>query len=492
MELEAALYKYFTYRSFRPLQKEIIETILSGQDTVALLPTGAGKSICFQLPALLMPGLTIVISPLIALMQDQVDSLLRRNIPATYISSTLSHTEVVQRIELLQLQKYKLLYIAPERLQHKKFLILCKQLQVSCIIIDEAHCISEWGHDFRPPYLQIASFIAELPHRPVIAAFTATATKHTLQEITESLKLRSPKIYVASFYRSNLHISVIHTTSFQLQEIAVLLLLKKHQGESGIIYVSTRTAAQNVCEMIKKYLSNQVSVGFYHGELAAQQRQYIQKLFMANKIDVIVATSAFGMGVDKANISFVIHFHFPGSIEAYYQEIGRAGRGGQPAQCYLLFNEKNQDIHETLQSQITSPAAQTHKLQRLEAMLAYTYTKKCRMQMILDYFNEQKSSKCNNCDSCIQPQFAQQPFFSALVSKKQCNEIQALHAWRLQLQKAHALSHYAEVLTDTQLLLAYVIQPNSEADFAKIPGCGRGWKIRWASHFLLKSDKIQV
>jgi ATP-dependent DNA helicase RecQ len=495
MELETALFRYFRYKSFRPLQKDIIESILKGNDTVALLPTGAGKSICFQLPALMFPGITIVVTPLIALMQDQVDNLIKKGVPATYISSTLSRTEVSERIELLKLQKYKLLYVAPERLKHKRFIRLCKKLSIQLVVVDEAHCMIEWGADFRPEYLEIKHYIHQLPRRPVIAAFTATATHKTIHAITEYLNLQTPSYIRASFLRNNLQINVFETTSFQMQEILLLFLLKKHQGQSGIIYVSTRSAAQKITEFIQKFLHTATTVGYYHGGVPAAQRQYIQKLFMADALQIVVATSAFGMGVDKANISFIIHFHLPGSIEAYYQEIGRAGRDGTAAHCYLLYNQKNLNIQSTLHEESTSKEARSYAIQRLHAVEKYIDSKLCRMQSILMHFGEKKCLPCGTCDNCNN-QTSGKDYLSIssvlqkIVAPVEYSQIVSLHQKRLAIQNSFKLSHYAQVLSDYQLLLMHMYNPKSHADFATIPGCGTGWIKQWAPLFLQKSDKI--
>lgn len=496
MELETALYKHFKYSSFRPQQKEIIASILRGQDTIALLPTGAGKSICFQLPALLLPGITLVVTPLIALMQDQVDTLIRKGIYATYISSTLSRDEVSSRMQLLKLNKYKLLYISPERLAQKKFINLCRKLKISLVVIDEAHCISEWGHDFRPAYLTISHFLNLFVNRPTVAAFTATATSKTLIDIQLSLKMNNQTVYRSSFLRSNINIHIIKTESTQFQEILTLFLLQKHQLQSGIVYVSTRKAAEYLTTVIKKYFKDAIKVGCYHGDLPAKERDFIQKLFMADKLKVVVATSAFGMGIDKSNISFVIHFHYPSSVEAYYQEIGRGGRGGEMAHCYLLFNPKNNEIHTTLAAQITSEVDKKNKLNKLAKIEEYARSPKCRMLKILEYFAEEKPECCGNCDICqTNKNDLQNPLnipskLKLLFTSQQQERIGILHQKRLELKKRFSLSQYAEVITDNQLLLLALLKPQKASDLTDLPGFGRGWQVRWAEHFILTSGKI--
>lgn len=484
MKLENQLKRYFGYSTFRPLQKEIVASILEGRDTFALLPTGAGKSICFQLPALLLPGITIVVSPLIALMQDQVENLIKKSVSATYISSTLSSDEAESRLELIKLHKYKVIYVAPERLANRKFLRVCKSIDISLVVVDEAHCIDMWGHDFRPSYLQISTFVAQCSKRPPIAAFTATATIQTIAAITSTLKLHNPQVFRQSFLRSNLSIQVKHTEQYQLQEILVLFLLQKHTGQSGIIYTATHEAAEYLTQYIEKHtVSLKTTAAYYHGGLKASQRTYIQKLFLAEKIKIIIATSAFGMGIDKPNIRFVIHYNFPGSIEAYYQEIGRGGRDGELATCYLLYNPRNTAIHEYLATQSPDTQERLRSIRLLERMKDYCTSKKCRMQDLLNYFNEKNTHACGHCDICSP---------ATIFTKQQQTAISRLEKTRKILQKQEHVSHVAEVLSDMQLFQLILTNPQSETDFSRLTGFGMGWKKRWLTHFLPIDGKIQI
>lgn len=489
MNLEAALYKYFKYSSFRSIQKQIIEHILEQPETIALLPTGAGKSICFQLPALLLPGMTVVISPLIALMQDQVDSLISKGISATYISSSLSKTEVTARINLLQLHKYKLLYISPERLQHKKFARLLKKLPLTLLVIDEAHCISEWGHDFRPEYMQIGRFINSLSMPPKIAAFTATATSKTLLDIKQSLRMSAPQVFRTSFARKNLKISVYSVSSTQQQEAAVLFLLQKHQQQSGIIYCATRKSTEYLTKLLKKYFPN-LATECYHAGLSPKERSYIQQLFMYDKLQVIVATSAFGMGVDKSNISFVIHFHFPASIEAYYQEIGRAGRGGTDGYCYLIYNLNNKVIHESLSQEKAVRVHADLRNSRLAQMIAYAQSSKCRTQLVLQYFSEAVTECCMTCDNCTTASPHTKTYLSKLLSTQQQLELANLNTYRKYLHYQHKLEDPCMVLTDGQMIQILILQPNKVTDLHGFPGFGDGWMSQWKEHFSIINGKI--
>lgn len=483
MELEKKLYRYFGYYTFRSQQKEIVSAILAGKDVFALLPTGAGKSICFQLPAVLLPGLTIVVSPLIALMQDQVDNLLKKGILATYISSTLSHTEVASRIDLLRLEKYKLLYVSPERLKQKKFIELCQKLPIKLMVVDEAHCISAWGHDFRPDYWNIQEFMKQLPHRPVLAAFTATATTKTVAEIILNLELHDPSIFRQSFKRDNLHISVIHTNSYQEQELSVMLLVLKHKNQSGIIYTATHESAENLTQLLKKIM-NSDEVSYYHGDLPAKERSYVQKLFVSGKIKVIVATSAFGMGIDKSDIRYVIHHQFPGSIEAYYQEIGRGGRDGELANCYLIYNEKNQNIHTFLAKSSGTKQQWRHKIISMRIMQEYSKNSKCRMAFLLRYFNEKKLERCMNCDCCRKN--------NDIISQQHAKRLKNLKIYRALLQKKFALNNPAEVATDNQLLQLTVFNPTTTKGITELVGFGQGWCQQWLEYFSPENGKIPI
>jgi RecQ family ATP-dependent DNA helicase len=343
---------YFGYDEFRPGQKEIVDSIISGNDALVLMPTGGGKSICFQVPSLVFEGTTIVISPLISLMKDQVDTLVRKKIAATYLNSSLAPDELKKRFTFFTEGKYALVYVSPERLQNKQFIGLCQKVKIPFLVVDEAHCISQWGHDFRPEYTQIHTFLAQLKVRPVVAAFTASATKHVQQEICSQLQLKTPQVFAQSFRRVNLQwFSKFCSSRFE-QEILLLRLLKHHQGQSGIIYATTHEK----CETITKFLSAQgIICEYYHGGVEGKLRAEVQERFLTDATPLIVATNAFGMGVDKPNVRFVIHLNLPANLEGYYQEAGRAGRDGQVAFCYLLTTEKDITTQVQLQARRYPP-----------------------------------------------------------------------------------------------------------------------------------------
>lgn len=397
-ELTTVLKQYFGYASFRPGQREVIETLLSGRDCLAIMPTGAGKSICFQLPALLLPGLTLVISPLISLMKDQVDSLLAQQIPAAYINSQCSFAEVKECFAAIRAGRVKLLYISPERLENAFFTGFMQSVPLSMVVVDEAHCVSQWGHDFRPSYCMIKDWVARLPKRPVMGAFTATATEKVKRDMMELLGLTKERIFIGGFDRPNLYFRVVHTS----HKLAfTLAYVKKHAGDSGIIYTATRKEADKVCQQLE---SSGVRAGCYHAGLSDEVRRKVQEAFTYDKLQVIVATNAFGMGIDKSNVRYVLHYQMPKNIESYYQEAGRAGRDGAPGECVLLFSRQDIMIQKFLINQSVHDAAQKEiDFRLLNAMVRYCEGNGCLRHYILTYFGEQpdwqRCEKCGNCDT---------------------------------------------------------------------------------------------
>ena len=397
MELESLLKQYFGYTSFRPGQHEVIQTLLEGRDCLAIMPTGAGKSICFQLPALMMPGVTLVISPLISLMKDQVDSLVNQEIPATYINSQCTFEEAKARFAAIRAGQVKLVYISPERLENEFFTSFMQSLPISMFIIDEAHCVSQWGHDFRPSYCAIKDWIATLPRRPVVGAFTATATEKVKEDMMTLLGLEKERIFIGGFDRPNLYFRVVRTN--RKLDFA-LAYVQQHQEDSGIIYAATRKEVDRVYEELTR---RGIRAGRYHAGLSDDVRRTMQDAFTYDRLQVIVATNAFGMGIDKSNVRYVIHYQMPKNIESYYQEAGRAGRDGAPGECILLFSRQDIMIQKFLIEQsVHDPQQQAVEFRLLNAMVRYCEGNHCLRHYILTYFGEhpswQRCEKCGNCD----------------------------------------------------------------------------------------------
>lgn len=397
MELESLLKQYFGYTSFRPGQHEVIQTLLDGRDCLAIMPTGAGKSICFQLPALMMPGVTLVISPLISLMKDQVDSLVNQEIPAMYINSQCTFEEAKARFAAIRAGRVKLVYISPERLENEFFTSFMQSLPISMFIIDEAHCVSQWGHDFRPSYCAIKDWIAALPKRPVVGAFTATATEKVKEDMMNLLGLEKERIFIGGFDRPNLYFRVVRTN--RKLDFA-LSYVQQHREDSGIIYAATRKEVDHVYEELTR---RGIRAGRYHAGLSDDMRRTMQDAFTYDRLQVIVATNAFGMGIDKSNVRYVIHYQMPKNIESYYQEAGRAGRDGAPGECILLFSRQDIMIQKFLIEQsVHDPQQQAVEFRLLNAMVRYCEGNHCLRHYILTYFGEhpswQRCEKCGNCD----------------------------------------------------------------------------------------------
>lgn len=398
-----ALKQYFGHSEFRFGQENLIDALLAGRDVLGVMPTGAGKSICYQLPALLLPGVTIVISPLISLMKDQVASLTQSGIPAAYLNSTLSqeqHREVFRRARR---GAYKLIYVAPERLTVPDFLRFAQETEVSLLAVDEAHCVSQWGQDFRPSYLKIAEFLQSLRCRPPVGAFTATATEQVKEDIQQLLLLQDPLCLTTGFDRPNLFFEVVRTKE---KEGWLEHFIDSRPGQCGIVYCATRKTVESVCAAL---IGHGISAARYHAGLSDEERRWSQEDFEFDRVRVIVATNAFGMGIDKSNVSFVVHYNMPKNLESYYQEAGRAGRDGSPARCVLLFSAQDvrtarflidhtsdaEDVPEAEREQL-----RLRDLRRLEQMTAYCKTTVCLRAFLLHYFGQEAPDSCGNCGNC--------------------------------------------------------------------------------------------
>ncbi|NCS96966.1 MAG: ATP-dependent DNA helicase RecQ [Candidatus Pacebacteria bacterium] len=399
MEPETILTQYWGYTSFRPGQKQIITSILSGKDTVAVLPTGAGKSICFQVPALILPGITIVISPLISLMQDQVDALTKKGIPATFINSSLSPAEKKTRMALFKQSKYKIVYVSPEKFISTSFSSALTDIQLSMLVIDEAHCVSIWGNDFRPSYAAIATTLQKLSKRPPILAVTATATKMILTDISQKLQLHQPNILKSSVARKNLSIQVLDTPTTVIKLLFLLEIVQKHRHQDGIIYASTRKGTEYIAKILSALLPEMI-IQFYHGGLEPEQRSTIQTQFISGKTNCIAATNAFGMGVDKPNIRYVVHYDTPISVENYSQEIGRAGRDGNHSDCYTFFCETDRTNQLDFHTKSKSQNLQRQILNNATKMKNILLTKSCKSKKLSAYFDT-KAGYCTTCSSCL-------------------------------------------------------------------------------------------
>ncbi|HBA50725.1 MAG TPA: DNA helicase RecQ [Lachnospiraceae bacterium] len=402
MTAKETLKSYFGYDSFREGQENIITSILAGQDALAIMPTGAGKSICYQVPALMLPGITLVISPLISLMQDQVKALNEAGIHAAFINSSLTETQIGMALSRAAAGSYKIIYVAPERLETYGFTDFASRADISMVTVDEAHCISQWGQDFRPSYLKIIDFIKNLPKRPIVSAFTATATEEVKEDILCILNLVNPNVTVTGFDRENLYYSV---ENIRKKDDFVISYIERHPKESGIIYCATR---KNVDKLYEILLKRGVPVTRYHAGLDNDTRKKNQEAFIYDRAPVIVATNAFGMGIDKSNVRYVIHYNMPQSMENYYQEAGRAGRDGEPSQCILLFSAQDVMINKYLLekkdfSDLEYEDIELIKqrdLRRLQVMEGYCRTTGCLRNAILNYFGEKTSTPCDNCGNC--------------------------------------------------------------------------------------------
>lgn len=491
------LQEYFGYDQFRPGQSTIIEAILHGRDAFGVMPTGAGKSVCYQVPALLLSGVTIVVSPLISLMKDQVTSLVQSGIPAAFLNSTLTPGQYRTALRYAAQGRYKLIYVAPERLLTDEFLALTAQIEISMLTVDEAHCISQWGQDFRPSYRKICELMECLPKRPIVSAFTATATKEVREDIIQQLRLRQPEMVVTGFDRPNLYFSVRKPKS-KLAELD--RYLSQHEDDAGIIYCSTRKNVEKVCEYLnhKGYRATR-----YHAGLQEEERMRNQEDFLYDRRSIMVATNAFGMGIDKSNVSFVIHYNMPKNMESYYQEAGRAGRDGSEAECILLYSGQDVALQQYLIDQDTGreEMSEQEKVQvrekdrrLLKQMTFYCNTKYCLRQYILQYFGEKSYRPCGKCSICLgeesvaekaRPLVPPKPERS-VVSKGPVDETlyKRLRRVRNQIARANQLPSYV-ILSDASLRDMSSKMPITREEMMEVSGVGRVKMEKYGNQFLI-------
>lgn len=400
----SVLKDYFGHDSFRDGQEQIVDALLDGRDALCIMPTGAGKSMCYQIPALLFDGVTIVVSPLISLMKDQVGSLVQSGVPAAYINSSLSYPQFLRVLSNVEHGKYKIIYVAPERLLTDGFLDACKKVKISMVAVDEAHCVSQWGQDFRPSYLKIISFVESLANRPIVGAFTATATNDVKEDIKKILRLENPFEITTGFDRPNLFFGVIKSSS---KDEKLIDLIRERGDRSGIVYCATRKNVESVCELL---CDNGFSAARYHAGLDEYERRKNQEDFVFDRKNIMVATNAFGMGIDKSNVTYVIHYNMPKNIESYYQEAGRAGRDGGEADCILLYSPKDVRLNRFMiensegNDELTieeNEQTRERDFERLKNMTFYSTTNDCLRGFILRYFGGEKKAYCGKCSNCL-------------------------------------------------------------------------------------------
>lgn len=476
------LEQVFGYKSFRKGQEQIVSNLISGKDVLAVMPTGAGKSICYQVPALKLDGITIVVSPLISLMVDQVRTLRQYGVKAAYFNSLLSPSNYYKALNLAKKYTYKIIYVAPERLNTETFLNFAKSVNISIVAIDEAHCISQWGHDFRPSYLNIIDFINQLPKRPIIGAFTATATDKVKKDIISSLSLNNPFTLTTGYNRENLYFSVLRNKD---KKFELFKILNQNQNSSIIIYCNSR---KNVDELTDILLFKKYKATKYHAGLEDSERNVNQEKFIQGDCNIMIATNAFGMGIDKPDVRVVVHYNMPLSMEGYYQEAGRAGRDGEKSECILLYNyqdyttnkflinlvKDNEDLTEEEKDDII--AKEMYKLDRIRS---YCLTNRCLREYILKYFGEKSTSTCSSCGNCLGEITQDVKQFNN--NKELFNKLKAITR---EIAKHERIPTYA-VLNDSVLLNMSVKRPKTLEDMKSISGMG-AFKIKKYGHIYLR------
>ena len=506
MDKFETLRHYFGHDHFRPGQETMVDSLLQGRDALGVMPTGAGKSMCYQVPALMKEGITLVISPLISLMADQVAALKAAGVPAAYLNSTLTPRQMDIAIERAYQGMYKIIYVAPERLETASFLRFAQNAKIAMVAVDEAHCVSQWGQDFRPVYLRIADFVDQLPERPVMGAFTATATQRVRKDIVRHLRLVNPTLATTGFDRPNLYFEVIRCTSGKKRDADLLRILREKTGQAGIVYCATRKAVETVCDMLNE---EGVAAARYHAGLADEERARSQEDFQYDRVQVMVATNAFGMGIDKSNVRFVIHYNMPRSMEAYYQEAGRAGRDGEKADCMLLYS--GQDIftakwmiENSAPNEALSAAEQAdvrrQDMNRLNSMIDYCTKDTCQRSFILRYFGEKTGEACGNCGFCTggrypaaeaaRPQHAADaaPAKPVKPAPKKIDApkdglMEQLKAVRMALAKVQRVPPYI-ICNDATLASMARIRPQTKQGMLSVSGMGEVKTAKYGDAFL--------
>lgn len=498
MDKYAALKQYFGHKAFREGQEKLVDSILSGRDVLGIMPTGAGKSVCYQLPCILMNGITFVISPLISLMKDQVDSLKQIGVPAAYINSSLTPWQQTEALRRASLGAYKIIYVAPERLAVPEFMAFASKADAAMVTVDEAHCISQWGQDFRPSYLKIADFISALPKRPVVSAFTATATSEVKNDIIRLLGMKDPVSVTTSFDRPNLYFEVRKPRD-KYAELASIL--SQRSESSGIVYCSTRKLVEEVCQRL---CADGYSASRYHAGLSPQERANNQADFIYDRCRVMVATNAFGMGIDKSNVSYVIHYNMPKDLESYYQEAGRAGRDGSPADCILLYSgsdvmlnkwliENSKEMSEEL-TEAERISVEKKNKERLRQMTFYSTAKDCLRRFMLRYFDETAPYSCHNCGNCrahtmkdvaaAKNYFAPEKAQEVSSAKPEDTALLAeLKKVRNRIAKERGIPAYV-IFTDATLSDMCAKMPLTDDEFLQVSGVGAAKLKRYGARFL--------
>ena len=503
MDANQTLKHYFGHDGFRPGQEAMVRALLEGRDALGIMPTGAGKSICYQVPALMLPGVTLVISPLISLMADQVAALRSAGIPAAYLNSSLTPRQLDLAIERAREGQYRIIYVAPERLETASFLSFARSVRIAMIAVDEAHCVSQWGQDFRPVYLRIADFVDQLPVRPVMGAFTATATERVREDVIRLLRLREPVVATTGFDRPNLYFEVVKPKN---RYGALSAILSEKRGESGIVYCATRKTVEEVCEKLQL---DGFAAARYHAGLSDEERRANQEDFQYDRVQVMVATNAFGMGIDKSNVRFVIHYNMPRSMEAYYQEAGRAGRDGDPAECVLLYGGQdiitakwmiqhsapNEELSITEQNRV-----RRLELQRLNTMIDYCTGGGCLRRRVLRYFGDKADEECGACGYCTGGRYGGTADIQRVRSRRKGNPImrepvkidasgmkedlfERLRAVRMELAKAEKVPPYI-ICSDKTLNDMVRRRPRTREGLRTVHGIGDQKLEKYGDAFL--------